>query len=52
MVLGKTKSSTEPKGLGKGLPGIQKRAGLIGAAVTTVPVSKGTLFAVSYAFKN
>lgn len=37
---------------GRGLPGIQKRAGLIGATITTEPVDKGTLFVVSYPFKK
>lgn len=37
---------------GKGLPGIQKRAELIGATITTEPVDKGTLFVVSYPFKK
>jgi len=37
---------------GKGLPGIQKRAQLIGATITTEPVDKGTLFVVSYPFKK
>jgi two-component system sensor histidine kinase DegS len=37
---------------GRGLPGIQKRAQLIGATITTEPVDKGTLFVVSYPFKK
>jgi signal transduction histidine kinase len=48
--IGKDKPSAERKGLGKGLPGIQKRAGLIGASVTTAPIAKGTLFVVECPF--
>jgi len=50
--IGKDKPSGDKSGLGKGLPGIQKRAGLIGATVTTAPVAKGTLFIVAYPFKS
>jgi signal transduction histidine kinase len=35
---------------GRGLIGIQKRAEMIGANVTTEEISKGTLFVVSYKF--
>jgi signal transduction histidine kinase len=45
------KSAKARKG-GRGLPGIQKRAELIGATITTEPVDKGTLFVVSYPFKK
>lgn len=47
----KTVSDRKEKG-GRGLPGIQKRAELIGATVTTEPIAKGTLFIVSYFFKK
>ena len=45
-----TAERTEKKG--RGLPGIQKRAELIGASVVTEPVTKGTLFVVSYPFRK
>lgn len=47
--IGRDKTSPE-QGQGKGLPGIRKRAELIGASVTTLPIEKGTLFVVAYAF--
>ena len=55
--VGKDKSSQEQtkkrtRGGGRGLPGMQKRAELIGAMITTEPVDKGTLFVVSYPFKK
>jgi two-component system NarL family sensor kinase len=51
--IGKDKGSSEIKEKGgKGLPGIKKRAGLIGATITTEPVEKGTLFVVGYVFKK
>jgi two-component system sensor histidine kinase DegS len=37
---------------GRGLVGIQKRAEIIGASVTTEEIPKGTLFIVSYSFKK
>src|SRR5688572_12311862 len=37
---------------GRGLPGMKKRAELIGAMITTEPVEKGTLFVVAYPFKK
>jgi signal transduction histidine kinase len=37
---------------GRGLPGMKKRAELIGAMISTEPVEKGTLFVVSYPFKK
>lgn len=37
---------------GRGLPGMQKRAEIIGATITSEPVEKGTLFVVSYPFKK
>ncbi len=41
-------ASTDRRSTGRGLPGIQKRAELIGATVTTEPIAKGTLFVVTY----
>jgi signal transduction histidine kinase len=35
---------------GRGLIGIQKRAEIIGASVTTEQIPKGTLFVVSFKF--
>ena len=49
--IGKDRASSEKKEKGLGLQGIQKRAELIGATVTTEPITKGTLFVVSYPFK-
>lgn len=48
--IGKDKSRQDRKENGRGLPGIQKRAELIGAKVTAEPVAKGTLFVVSTEF--
>ncbi len=48
--IGKEKSLSDHKEKGRGLPGIQKRAELVGAKVTAVPVAKGMLFVVSLAF--
>jgi two-component system NarL family sensor kinase len=48
--IGRSKSREERKEKGRGLPGIQKRAELIGAKVTAEPVSKGTLYVVSLGF--
>lgn len=48
----KPSSEKKEKGMGMGLPGIQKRAELVGASVTTEPIAKGTLFVVSYVFKK
>lgn len=50
--IGKERAASEKKEKGRGLPGIQKRAELIGATVTTEPVAKGTLFVVAYPFKK
>lgn len=50
--IGKERAASEKKEKGRGLPGIQKRAELIGATVTTEPVPKGTLFVVAYPFKK
>jgi two-component system, NarL family, sensor kinase len=52
--IGRDKAASEPKNDrgGRGLPGIQKRADLIGATITTEPVEKGTLFVVSYVFRK
>jgi two-component system NarL family sensor kinase len=44
------KTVVDRKEKGRGLPGIQKRAELIGASVSTEPIEKGTLFIVSYHF--
>jgi len=54
--VGKDKSAQEKsvksrRSGGRGLPGMRKRAELIGATITTEPVDKGTLFVVSYPFK-
>jgi two-component system NarL family sensor kinase len=46
------RSEKNRRGGGKGLPGMKKRAELIGAMITTEPVEKGTLFVVSYPFKK
>lgn len=46
------KSEKRRRSGGRGLPGMQKRAGLIGATIATEPVEKGTLFVVSYPFKK
>lgn len=48
--IGRDKSTPERKDSGRGLPGIKKRAELIGAKVTTEPITKGTLFVVSIGF--
>lgn len=48
--IGKDKAHGDREEKGRGLPGIQKRAELIGASVTTEPIAKGTLFIVSYVF--
>jgi two-component system, NarL family, sensor kinase len=50
--IGKDQKTSDRKETGRGLPGIQKRAELVGASVVTEPVAKGTLFVVSYAFKK
>lgn len=50
--IGRDKSSGEKKESGRGLQGIQKRAQLIGATVTSEPIAKGTLFVVSHTFKK
>jgi two-component system NarL family sensor kinase len=50
--IGKERSVSERIEKGRGLPGIQKRAELIGASVTTEPIAKGTLFIVSYPIKK
>jgi two-component system sensor histidine kinase DegS len=54
--VGKEKSAQEKsikvRRGGRGLPGMKKRAELIGATITTEPVDKGTLFVVSYPFKK
>ncbi|MBA4055713.1 MAG: hypothetical protein C0490_13440, partial [Marivirga sp.] len=50
--IGKDKTLTARNEKGRGLPGIQKRAELIGATVVTEPIAKGTLFIVSYIFKK
>ncbi len=50
--IGRSKNPGDRKERGRGLPGIQKRAELIGATVTTEPVAKGTLFIVSYTFRK
>jgi len=36
---------------GRGLPGMKRRAELIGATVVTEPIEKGTLFVVTYPYK-
>jgi signal transduction histidine kinase len=46
------KSDKNRRSGGRGLPGMQKRAKLIGAMITSEPVEKGTLFVVSYPFKK
>jgi len=46
--IGKERASSNKREKGRGLPGIQKRAELIGGNVTTEPIAKGTLFVVSY----
>lgn len=48
--IGKEKSLSDRKEKGRGLPGIQKRAELVGAKVSVEPIAKGTLFVVSLAF--
>jgi signal transduction histidine kinase len=49
--VGKEKAAASGKrDTGRGLVGIQKRAEIIGAAVTTEDIPKGTLFCVSYKF--
>lgn len=48
--IGRDKTVGNSKENGRGLPGIQKRAELIGASVSTEPIAKGTLFIVSYHF--
>ena len=48
--IGRTSRWNERKEKGRGLPGIQKRAELIGAKVTAEPIAKGTLFVVSLEF--
>ena len=49
--VGKEKAAASGKGdTGRGLVGIQKRAEIIGATVTTEDIPKGTLFCVSYRF--
>jgi len=50
--IGKEKSPNDRKEKGRGLPGIQKRAELVGAKVTAEPIAKGTLFVVSLAFRK
>lgn len=49
--IGREKASSDKRDKGRGLPGIQKRAELIGATVVTEPITKGTLFVVSYPFR-
>jgi len=49
--VGKEKAAIIGKGdTGRGLIGIQKRADIIKASVTTEAIPKGTLFIVSYKF--
>ncbi len=48
--IGRNKSAGQRSEKGRGLPGIKKRAELIGASVTAAPVEKGALFIVSYPF--
>ncbi|HKZ36359.1 MAG TPA: histidine kinase [Chryseolinea sp.] len=50
--VGKDKTLPTKADSGRGLVGIQKRAEIIGATVTTEDVSKGTLFIISYPFKK
>jgi signal transduction histidine kinase len=50
--VGKDKTLPTKADSGRGLIGIQKRAEIIGATVTTEDVSKGTLFIISYPFKK
>ena len=50
--VGKDKTLPTKVDSGRGLVGIQKRAEIIGATVTTEDVSKGTLFIISYPFKK
>jgi signal transduction histidine kinase len=50
--VGKDKTSPTKVDSGRGLVGIQKRAEIIGATVTTEDVLKGTLFIISYPFKK
>jgi signal transduction histidine kinase len=50
--IGREKTRNNRAGLGKGLPGMQKRAELIGAFIETSPVEKGTMFAVTYDFRK
>lgn len=50
--IGRDKSTPERKDSGRGLPGIQKRAELVGAKVTAEPIPKGTLFVVSIGLRG
>jgi signal transduction histidine kinase len=50
--VGRNKTLPTKADSGRGLVGIQKRAEIIGATVTTEDVSKGTLFVISYPFKK
>jgi signal transduction histidine kinase len=50
--VGRDKTLPTKADSGRGLVGIQKRAEIIGATVTTEDVSKGTLFVISYPFKK